>query len=372
MPPASSAIAAAAPTVPLQPTVFYFCRMGDMIMVTPLLDLLHRRYQRPCLMVGAGSWNDALYQGNSDVARLWSFTRHLPFVFNRNWPSLRRALRASDPGPIYVCESHYRQLPRIRRMLAVAGVNPARCVFISDEPNTGPEHLVDRLTRFAERTPAALDTGEYPVLPASSARGPRICVLDSERAERDAWLQSRGWVNRQLILVQPGNHRTMSRRRGRWRRLGTDDKAWPQQHWVELLGRIHARMPQALIVLRGSQEEVPMLHQIQAAAGLESVVVAGDNLRQFFALAELAHSMVSVDTGPAHGAAALGIPLVVLFGAHSPRYWAPRTGSASPVIGLGGPPVATRADQITVETVYQAWCTVIAPSLPAQGAAGAR
>ena len=68
-------------------------------------------------------------------------------------------------------------------------------------------------------------------------------------------------------------------------------------------------------MLRGSAEEVPMLEEIRVAARLARVAVVGTDLRQLFALCEAAHSMISVDTGPAHAAAALSVPLVVLYGA---------------------------------------------------------
>jgi len=343
---------------PLRPTVFFFCRLGDMVMLTSLLRLLHRRYGLPCHVIGTGSWTSAVYEGNPDVADVWSFHRHLPFVFDRDWRAVRRALRESDPGPIYVCERHYRQLPRIRRMLALAGVNPQRCVFLTDEPARGPEHLVDRLLRLGERTPAALRTADYPIHAAAAAEGPRLYVLDTERVERDAWLASQGWAGRELIVIQPGNHRSMGPRRRRWRRLNTDDKFWPLERWAALLQRLHGHMREALIVLRGSPEEVRLLEEIQAAAALPEVVVAGQGLRRMFALCEAAHSMISVDTGPAHAAAALNVPLVVLYGAESPRYWLPRAAAGSPTLGVGGPPASTRADQVSVDAVFDAWRTV--------------
>jgi heptosyltransferase-2/heptosyltransferase-3 len=101
-----------------------------------------------------------------------------------------------------------------------------------------------------------------------------------------------------------------------------------------------------------------MLEEIRAAAGRPRVVVAGIGLRELFALCDTAHSMISVDTGPAHAAAALSLPLVVLYGAETPRYWLPRTPSGSPVVAVGGPPLATRADQVPVEAVFEAWCGV--------------
>ncbi|MDB6100305.1 MAG: lipopolysaccharide heptosyltransferase family protein, partial [Gammaproteobacteria bacterium] len=143
----------AASPEPLRPTVFFFCRLGDMVMLTALLNLLHQRYRLPCQVIGTGSWTSAVYEGHPDVAGVWAFHRHLPFPFDSAWPAVRRALRDSDPGPIYICERHYRQLPRIRRMLKLAGVNPNRCAFLTDEPIKDPEHLVDRMVRLGTRTP---------------------------------------------------------------------------------------------------------------------------------------------------------------------------------------------------------------------------
>jgi ADP-heptose:LPS heptosyltransferase len=359
------------PSKPLQPTVFYFCRLGDMVMLTSLLNRLHQRYGCPVQVIGTGSWTPAIYAGNPDVAGVWSFHRHLPFLLDSAWRGVRRALRESAPGPVYICESHYRQLPRIRRMVRLSGIDPRRCVYITDEPQQGAGHLLDRLVQLGERTPAALEARDYPVPPVSSIDGPRLYVLPAERTVRDAWLQAQGWAGRELILIQPGNHRSMGPRRERWRRLNTDDKWWPLERWAALMQRISAARPNALLLLRGSVEEVPMLHEIRAAAGLANVAVVGNGLRELFALYERADSMVSVDTGPAHAAAAASLPLAVLYGAQSPLYWLPRSPSGSAVVGVGGPPGSNRADQVPLEPVFQAWQGLLGRSASAHGSESA-
>lgn len=348
------------PAPPLQSTVLYFARLGDMVMLTALLSYLHRRFHRPVQVIGAGSWNSAVYQGNPDVSQVWSFGRHFPFPLTPHWPRVARALRDSHPGPIYICEHHWRQLPRIRRMLACSGVDPRRFVFMTEVPGS-INHSVDRLVRLGQQTPPLLSADDYPLPNSVNIEwAPRLRVNHDDRVELHAWLRSEGWSGRPIVMIQPGNHRSMSRRRERWRRLRTDDKAWPIERWVSLLQKINARMPDALLMLRGSHEEVKMLQRVQAAAGLDSAVVAGVGLSRLFALCEISHSMISVDTGPAHAAAALGLPLVVLYGAESQRYWLPRSHSGSPVIGVGGPPESVRADQIPVERVFDAWCTLLA------------
>jgi len=364
--------AAPATTPPLQPTVLYFARLGDMVMLSALLDFLHRRFHLPAQVIGAGPWNADMYLENPDVSGLWWFGRHFPFPLTFAWPRVARALRESHPGPIYICEHHYRQLPRIKRILSFAGVDPGRCVFIDENPGT-VHHSVDRLIRLGERTPPLLKESDYPIPTQQVPWAPRLSVLNDDRVDLHTWLTRQNWTGRPMILVQPGNHRSMSRKRKRWKRLNTDNKAWPTDRWISLLHKVHARMPNALIMLRGTDEEVRMLEDIRAAAGLDCVVVASVYLRRLFALCEYAHSMISVDTGPAHAAAALGLPLVVMYGAEEQRFWLPRSPFGSPVIGVGGPPDSIRADQISVETVFEAWCTLLSrmDANPRRAAAGA-
>lgn len=349
---------------PLAPIVIRLGSFGDMLNLSALLHFLHRRYGRPCVVVGSGPWNQPVYLDNPDVERVWVLHRYLPFLLSPVGWRLLAALRHSRPAPVYVCDDDKR-LPRVRRVLRLSGIDPRRCVFIEKAPRQGEHHL-DRLLRFGQQTPAALRAESYPLPGATPAYAHLPRVRDGERAALAEWLAARGWAGRPLILVQPGNRRTMSTRRARHRRLNRDDKAWPAQRWIELFHRIHARTPQALIVLCGARQEVPMLRQLRAAAQLDAVVVASLALRPLFALCEAAHSMISIDTGPAHAAAALGLPLVVLFGGQPQSRWLPRSAAGAPVIALGGPPLSSHVERIPVEAVFEAWSS-LAPPLNRRG-----
>lgn len=339
---------------PLRPFVIKLGRIGDMVMLTAALRLLHARYGMPCYVVGADAWAPGVYLGLDEVAECWALPRKAPIPFGLAWPAILRALRSRVPGPVYVFEHHPPQVRRIRRLLRVAGVDPRRCLFIDEAPGTELP-WIEAMLRFARRTPAALSATDYPEPAASGTWSPRLRVLEAERAARDRWLGSRGFRGQPLVLVQPGNHRTMGRRRLRnWR--GRDDKVWPIERWVELLHLLHGRMPEAMLVLRGAAPEMPLLEAIRVAAALPCVIPASTELRPLFALCDIAHSMISVDSGPAHAAAALGLPLVVLYGTQSPRVWLPRSSNGSPVVALRGPPGLERADQIPVAAVFEAWC----------------
>jgi heptosyltransferase-2/heptosyltransferase-3 len=319
-----------------------------------VLQFLHQRFSKPCIVFGAGPWNSQLYIGHPDVAEALTFTRHFPVVLSFTWWRALRILRRSHPGPVYVFEGNTRQLVRIRRMLRLSGIDPRRCVFIGDEPESGGEHWVDRLVRFAMRVPESITANDFPT-PLSGRRGaPNLHVLETERQDMRRWLEAHGWTQKKIVLLQPGNFRSMSKRQERWQRSAADDKSWPRERWIALARKIDAELPGALILLCGAPAEAGMLEQIRTASGLATVRTASLPLRQLLALCEFAHSMVSVDTGPAHAAAALGVPVVVMYGRESPTVWLPRSATGSSVVGIGGPPRSTRVDQIEVEDVLSA------------------
>jgi ADP-heptose:LPS heptosyltransferase len=389
------------PAPPVQPIVIWFGRVGDMILLSALLGILHRRYGRPCHLIGAGSWTAEIYAAHSDVARVTCLHRYTAFLFDRAWWAALAALRRSRGQPVYVCEYDPRKLARIQRLLSFSGTDPACCLFITREglaeplqrrrrPHTsknspshrddtppgldglsprassgGPRHWVDRLVSFARLTPPAFTAADYPCPSPPPLCAPHLEVSGTARAECAAWIERQGWSGRPLVLVQPGNRRTMRGRK--LRESPTDDKWWPIERWAQLLRQVHARMPEAVIVLCGAPRESLLLGWIAAATQLPALAAAELPLSRLLALCERAHSMISVDTGPAHAAAALSLPLVVMFGAHSPQEWLPRSPAGSAVVGVGGPPASYRLDEISVDAVFAAWCSL--PAREAQGAA---
>jgi heptosyltransferase-2/heptosyltransferase-3 len=173
------------------------------------------------------------------------------------------------------------------------------------------------------------------------------------RAAADEWLRRHAVGDAPLVLLQPGNRRTM---RGRSLRIReSDDRFWPVERWAALIQRLHQRLPQARIVLCGAAREAVLLGWIEAAAAMPGIVLRGLPFPGLFALCVRAHSMISIDTGTAHAAASLGTPLVVLFGSTPPPQVTPRSPCGSPVIGVGGVPLRPRVDQLSVEEVFDAW-----------------
>jgi ADP-heptose:LPS heptosyltransferase len=338
----------------ISPVVIRLGRLGDTILLQPLLRRLHLRYGRPCHLLALGDWTPVLYSAQPEVAGCIPLRSQYGSLLTRpqRWRATL-ALRHLRQSPFYICEPDPRSRTKVRPMLALAGVPAAHCQFIQDMPMLKDEHWIDWLLRFGDTTPAAF-RDSHPAVAPPACIAPQLQVSAAERADRDAWLRAQGMLGRPLVLLQPGNRRTL-----RWngvRQADDDDKSWPAQRWAELARAISYRLPQAQILFCGSPAEAGYLDTVLAACDTKSLRIAAAALPigRLKALLEVAHSMVSVDTGPAHLAAAVGCPLVVLFGARPPLMWAPRSASGSAVAVVGGLP-GQRVDDIETAEAMTAW-----------------
>ena len=357
----------------LSPVVIRFGRLGDTILLQPLLRKLHLRYGQPCRLLALGDWPAVLYSNQSEVDSCIPLrSQYGPMWLRPQRWRAALALRQLRDAPFYVCEPELRARAKVRPMLTLAGVPAEHCSFIEDLPLRQDEHWVDWLLRFGDSTPTAF-RGQAVPLARAPAASPDLQVSVAERTDRDAWLRAQGMFGRPLVLLQPANKRTM-----RWngvRRADDDDKSWPAERWAALVRAIGYRLPQAQILLCGAPAEAAYLDTLLAVLDTASLRIdaAVLPLGRMKALLEVAHSMVSVDTGPAHLAAAVGCPLVVLMGARSPQQWKPRSASGSAVSLLGGLPAVRRVDEIDVAQVITAWRELPArPGVAAQAPVPAR
>lgn len=348
----------------LNPVVIRFGRVGDTILLQPFLEKLHRRYGRPCDLLALGDWSPLLFSAQPEVATFIPLNHQNGALWLQ--PQRLRAalaLRARRQAPFYICEPEYRARTKIRPMLALAGVSPEHCSFIEDIESIDDEHWVDWLERFADVTPAAF-AGIPGAPPLADLPAPRLQVSAAEQADAEAWLQTLGIADCPLVLLQPANKRTM-----RWngiRKVDDDDKSWPVERWAAVARTIASDLPQAHVLFCGAAAEARYLDAILAATAGASPRIAAATmpLGRLKALLARAHSMVSVDTGPAHLAAAVGCPLVVLMGARSPHLWQPRSASGSAVTLLGGLPKVRRVDELDRGSVIDAWRALPPRALP--------
>nr|MBV6630504.1 glycosyltransferase family 9 protein [Oceanococcus sp. HetDA_MAG_MS8] len=327
------------------PIVMRFGALGDMVMLVPMLNWLAATTGAPVDIIGSGGWTKPLLSGVDSVNQLHLLSsRKTPYLFNRSQQELVQWLKTQHPRPVIICETE----PKSRWLVERAGYGPDEMFWAGDLPIQAGEHWVQRWLRLAclcygqRWEPGIAHTYTHQGwLPASGAA----------REDFQQWVQARGWQQAELLLIQPGNKRTM--RRGRAERQ-SNPKFWPDDYWVAVAQWLCTQHPQAQVLFCGSPEEAEYIDRLSAACNHPRVHNLARDLPipRLLALLEKAQGLISVDTGPAHAAAAAGCPTVVLFADKDPALWQPYTGPAA-VIPLQASS-QSMAD-ISVAEVQQAW-----------------
>lgn len=158
-----------------------------------------------------------------------------------------------------------------------------------------------------------------------------------------------------LVLINPNASELLPHRR------------WMESRYAELIGRIVSAFDDVIVLITGGPEEAAAAERL-AAANPRSISFAGHSaLTDLPALYAEAALMVSNDSGPAHFAAAAGLPTIVLFGPETPKLYQPLGPSRAIYAGLACSPCVSAHNHrqtactdnvcmraITVDEVYAA------------------
>jgi ADP-heptose:LPS heptosyltransferase len=330
--------------------VVRFGAFGDMVLMTPMLQRLRQRFGATIDLLGAGQWTEALLRQDPGIGEIQRITgRRLPYALSYSQQSAVRWLRERGPTPTWFCQTD----PASRHLLRRAGVPDQMICSIADLPDVADEHAARWWLRFADETPPCLAHLAPRYLPHPDSRA-HLHVTGTMRMSLRAWLQKHGLLGHSLVLIQAGNKRTM---RPLYRKRRTNTKYWPEERWASVIRAIHARDPSKRVVLLGTRGEHALNEEIRVRASVPGVhnVARDVPIDILLPLLEIADSMIGVDTGPAHAAAALGCPQVTLFGEASPTLYFPG-GERTHTTVLTGK-VDGRASMLGIQahTVIDAW-----------------
>lgn len=166
------------------------------------------------------------------------------------------------------------------------------------------EHLSQNYLRLGREVLSRLGLED-----AVSSVSPRIKVFEHER-ESLAGVLGEGGVPRGYVVVLPGA-------------IYGPTKHWPADKYRTLVRQLSAEVP---VVLAGGGAETDLCDGI--AADLPGVfnLAGATSLGQLFALLEGSRVVVANDSGAPHAAAALGVPVVVIFGSTSAVWTRPLGG----------------------------------------------
>lgn len=288
-----------------------------MVLLTALIRVLHAEFRAPVDIVTSGSWSEPLLRGQPGVGDIFSVrSRKTPYWMSIDQQRVVRQLRARGSGPTWFCDGDAAARPILER----AGIPSQYIVDVKDHPLLPGEHATEQWRRLAQIMPSATTACGADidaVLP-----GCYLEVTQVQRAELTAWLKTRGLADQPLILLQVGNKRTM--RRGP-RRLAVNNKYWPNERWAEVLRFLRQQHPRHALVLLGTGPEFQLNQDLASLAAIGGLHNVADDLPipRLVSLLDRADGLVTVDSGPAHAAAAVGCPQVVLFGKALPSLYRP-------------------------------------------------
>lgn len=162
----------------------------------------------------------------------------------------------------------------------------------------GRRHAIEENLALVERLgapPTPPERWKFPL--------PQTAADDRDVTER---LASLGATD--CVIVNPGG--------------GWASKRWPPENYAELIRTLETEIPWR-ILLTGSPPEEELIQRILKRAGSKRAVYFPSTLVQFIALARRARLFVGGDTGPLHLAAAVGTPIVGIYGPTDPARTGP-------------------------------------------------
>ncbi len=278
--------------------------LGDIIQALPVLRLLKRHFREAEIFWWVDARLAPLLEGDPDLTGVVRFERER-WTSPARWPEMFRSVR-------WMRAQHFDwviDLQGLFRSAVFAWLARGKLLIGLDTLREGGREGANTFYDIAVSTPRALHAVEryLSVLPALNVpvdrnflwlpEPPKIAAAVKNKwpqAERPLW-----------IAIQPG---------ARW-----PTKCWPAQNYAELVRQLAQNFPDARFAVVGSADDQSLGEIISRDAPERILNLCGKtSLPEMMEWLRLCKLMITNDTGPMHVAAALGIPLIALFGPTDP------------------------------------------------------
>ena len=276
--------------------------IGDAILSEPLLAILREPMQEPIVDVLAPPWCAPVYERMRGVRNIIENPIGHRELRLRERRALARKLRSNGYARALVLPNSFKSalMPWMARIPRRIGyVREARGILLTDARRLDSKalpRLVDRFVALAAQPGELVPTAAAPVLvpdAANAAEAIRVLGLSTHRP---------------VAILCPGAEFGPAKR-------------WPAEHFITLARRF---IDSGYVVwLVGSPNDRVAADPIAIAVPEVRNVCGRTDLGTAIDLLATASVVVSNDSGLMHAAAAVGQPLVALFGSSSPDYTPP-------------------------------------------------
>ena len=279
--------------------------LGDVVQALPVLRLLKLHAPKAEIFWWIESRTAPLLEGDPDLSGLFYFDRDrwgTPWHWGDIWKSIRELRRHHFDLVI--------DLQALARSGVVGWLAGGKCfVGLHDTRELAHGYYDISVPRPSAQTHAV--DWYLAVLRALNVPVHKNFEWIPRRESVAREVETMGLMNGQpSIALLPG---------ARW-----ENKRWPVQHFQELVAQLHARNRELRFAILGGSFDAPLAAAIASVQPEFCVDFTGrTSLPQMVEVLRRCHLVVTNDTGPMHVAAALGKPVVGLFGPTNPMRTGP-------------------------------------------------
>jgi heptosyltransferase-1 len=279
--------------------------LGDVVQALPVLRLLRRHLPEAEIFWWIDSNFAPLLEDDPDLTGVVRFERRR-WAAPRHWPEMFHSLR-------WLREQNFDwviDLQCLARSGTFAWLASGKFLIGLDEVREGARGFYDLAVRRASFHTHAVDWYLAVLPPLGVPVHHHFQWLPERPQVADAIKSKWQTGNARWMAIQPG---------ARW-----PNKRWPVESFARLVRLLMEKFPATRFAILGSQEDKPAGGFIADADPERCFNLCGQtSLPEMVEWVRLCDLMITNDTGPMHVAAALGKPLVALFGPTEPRRTGP-------------------------------------------------
>jgi ADP-heptose:LPS heptosyltransferase len=149
----------------------------------------------------------------------------------------------------------------------------------------------------------------------------KIDLTAEEVSEAKLFIATIGFRVASFISIHPG--------------AGKPPNRWPAERFAEAASTLASEFQMGLAITHGPMDDEPV-GAMKSKLTVPYHVIEKKKIREVAAILSLARLVISNDTGIMHVAAAVGTPVLSLFGPTDPEQWAPIGTKHRYIIGEGG------------------------------------
>ncbi len=311
-------------------------QLGDFLLSTPVFHALRNQFPDAHIAVMARKYTASLMQHNEYVDTVITFYEHgKDWNLGRITKFIKLLRRGYDLAIVLNTVSHSLTSDLAARLSGAKYVlGPEHLTFQGTTRNFFYHFNAPYIKQERNQSLRNLDILSYIGIQAVEPYE-HITLLTEEKNDARELLLQKGWDGKQMLIsVHPGAGKLMNR--------------WPVENFAKAAQELADYYDAQLLITWGPNEKE--LGESLCSQLKGNIITAVDpDIRRFASILSCSDMILCNDTGVLHVAAAINLPLVVVFGPTNPAEWKPFGKKFVALQGERG-----RCDEIGPEKVIEA------------------